>query len=149
MKTLLRPNGGSPVTPHTMTRRRRRFMVRLLAGATTYQTVAGFGASEAFGEADTVMNASSAIQQQALDLLYSPTSGAGLTILRNEISADAGITIEPTAPASPTATPAYSALGNDQGPPRLVAGQRVDPGLHLPRRPEDHERLERGGQPER
>jgi O-glycosyl hydrolase len=84
-------------------------------GATTFQTMAGFGASEAFGEADTVMNASSAVQQQALGLLYSPTSGAGLTILRNEISADAGITIEPTAPSSPTATPAYSALGNDQG----------------------------------
>jgi O-glycosyl hydrolase len=84
-------------------------------GATTYQTMAGFGASEAFGEADTVMNAPAAVQQQALDLLYSPTAGAGLTILRNEISADSGITIEPTAPASPAATPAYSALGNDQG----------------------------------
>jgi O-glycosyl hydrolase len=131
------------VTPHTMARRPRRFMVRLLAGAatvtmsavglgvttgpaaaadtatingaSTFQTISGFGASEAFGEADTVMDASSAVQQQALDLLYSPTSGAGLTILRNEISADAGITIEPTAPASPTATPTYSALGNDQG----------------------------------
>jgi len=47
-------------------------------GATTYQTMAGFGASEGFGEAQTVMNASSAVQQQALGLLYSPTSGAGL-----------------------------------------------------------------------
>ena len=84
-------------------------------GATTYQTMAGFGASEAFGEADTVMNLPAADQQQALDLLYSPTAGAGLTILRNEISADSGITIEPTAPASPTATPTYSPLGNDQG----------------------------------
>ena len=84
-------------------------------GTSTFQTIAGFGASEAFGEADAVMNAPTATQQQALDLLYSPTSGAGLTILRNEISADAGITIEPTAPSSPTATPAYSALGNDQG----------------------------------
>jgi O-glycosyl hydrolase len=84
-------------------------------GASTFQTISGFGASEAFGEADAVMNAPSATQQQALDLLYSPTGGAGLTILRNEISADAGITIEPTAPSSPTATPAYSALGNDQG----------------------------------
>ncbi len=84
-------------------------------GATTYQTMAGFGASEAFGQADAVMNAPAATQQRALDLLYSPTSGAGLTILRNEISADSGITIEPTAPASPTATPAYSPLGNDQG----------------------------------
>jgi O-glycosyl hydrolase len=84
-------------------------------GGTSYQTMAGFGASEAFGEADAVMNAPAVAQQQALDLLYSPTAGAGLTILRNEISADSGITIEPTAPASPTATPTYSALGNDQG----------------------------------
>ena len=81
-------------------------------GATTYQTMAGFGASEAFGEAATVMNASASVQQQALSLLYSPTSGAGLTILRNEISADSGSTIEPTAPASPTATPAYASLAS-------------------------------------
>ena len=81
-------------------------------GATSYQTMAGFGASEAFGEAETVMNAPSAVQQQALGLLYSPTSGAGLTILRNEISADSGSTIEPTAPASPAAAPAYVPLAS-------------------------------------
>ncbi len=34
-------------------------------GATTYQTMAGFGASEAFGQAGTVMNAPAAAQQQA------------------------------------------------------------------------------------
>ncbi len=84
-------------------------------GATTFQTIAGFGASEGFGQADTIMNAASATQQQALGLLYSPTSGAGLTILRNEIPSDSGGTIEPTAPSSPTATPAYRALGNDEG----------------------------------
>jgi O-glycosyl hydrolase len=84
-------------------------------GATTFQTMAGFGASEGFGQAQTIMNAPAATQQQALNLLYSPTSGAALTILRNEISADSGITIEPTAPSSPSATPAYSPLGNDQG----------------------------------
>ena len=84
-------------------------------GSTTFQTMAGFGASEGSGEAQTIMNAASATQQQALNLLYSTSSGAGLTILRNEISADSGITIEPTAPSSPTATPAYAALGNDQG----------------------------------
>src|SRR5271163_4471667 len=56
-------------------------------GATQYQRIAGFGASEAFGQAETVMNEPSALQQQVLSLLYSPTSGAGLTILRNEISA--------------------------------------------------------------
>ena len=87
-------------------------------GATTYQTISGFGASEGFGEAATVMNASAAVQQQALSLLYSPSSGAGLTILRNEISADSGSTIEPTSPGSPTATPSYASLasiGSDQG----------------------------------
>jgi len=31
-------------------------------GATTFQTITGFGASEAFGEAQTVMNASSSDQ---------------------------------------------------------------------------------------
>jgi O-glycosyl hydrolase len=87
-------------------------------GATTYQTMTGFGASEGFGEAQTVMNASASVQQQALGLLYSPVSGAGLTMLRNEISADAGSTIEPTAPASPAAAPAYVSLASvnqDQG----------------------------------
>ncbi len=87
-------------------------------GATTYQTIAGFGASEAFGEAATVMNASSSVQTQALGLLYSPTSGAGLTILRNEISADSGGTIEPNNPGGPSATPNYVSLASinqDQG----------------------------------
>jgi O-glycosyl hydrolase len=76
-------------------------------GATTFQTITGFGASEAFGEAQTVMNASSPVQQQALGLLYSPASGAGLTMLRNWISADSGSTIEPNNPGGPAATPTY------------------------------------------
>ena len=87
-------------------------------GATTYQTITGFGASEAFGEASTVMNASSSVQQQVLDLLYSPAKGAGLTMLRNEISADSGSTIEPNNPGGPSATPDYASLasiGQDQG----------------------------------
>jgi O-glycosyl hydrolase len=87
-------------------------------GSTTYQTISGFGASEAFGEAQTVMNASSSVQQQVLADLYSPTSGAGLTMLRNEVSADSGSTIEPTAPSSPSATPTYlplSSINQDAG----------------------------------
>src|SRR5581483_301896 len=86
-------------------------------GGTTFQTIAGFGASEGFGEAATVMNASPAVQQQALNLLYGPASGAGLTILRNEISADSGTTIEPNNPGSPSATPSYlplSSINSDQ-----------------------------------
>ena len=35
-------------------------------GAIRRQTIAGFGVSEGFGEAATVMNASSSVQQQAL-----------------------------------------------------------------------------------
>jgi O-glycosyl hydrolase len=87
-------------------------------GGQTYQTIAGFGASEAFGEAATVMNASSSVQQQALSDLYSPTSGAGLTILRNEIGADSGSTIEPNNPGSPNAAPNYvslASINSDQG----------------------------------
>jgi O-glycosyl hydrolase len=87
-------------------------------GATTFQTIAGFGASEAFGEAATVMNAPSAVQQQALADLYSPTTGAGLTILRNEIGATSGNTIEPNNPGGPNATPSYlplSQINQDMG----------------------------------
>src|SRR5580658_10479351 len=101
-------------------------------GGTTYQTMAGFGASEGFGQAETIQDASSAAQQQALNLLYSPTSGAGLTILRNEISADSGSTIEPTAPSSPTATPAYlplSSIGDDQGQLWLAQTIKADYGV--------------------
>ncbi len=87
-------------------------------GGTTYQTIAGFGASEGFGQAATVMDSSTSVQQQALNYLYSPSSGAGLNILRNEISADSGGTIEPNAPSSPTATPSYvslASINSDQG----------------------------------
>jgi O-glycosyl hydrolase len=46
-------------------------------GATTYQTMAGFGASEGFGEAQTVMNASSAVQQQTLACCTARPRGPG------------------------------------------------------------------------
>jgi O-glycosyl hydrolase len=92
--------------------------VATIDGATTYQRIAGFGASEAFGQASDIMNAPAATQQQALNLLYSRTSGAGLTILRNEIGADPGATIEPVAPSSPSSPPSYVSLqsiGSDSG----------------------------------
>ena len=83
-----------------------------------YQRIAGFGVSEGFGQAKTLMSAPASVQQQVLSLLYSPTRGAGLTILRNEISADAGFTIEPRAPGSPAGQPSYLSLAEvdqDQG----------------------------------
>ena len=86
--------------------------------AKRYQRIAGFGVSEGFGQAKTMMDAPALVQKQVLSLLYSPTRGAGLTILRNEISADAGFTIEPKAPSSPSAAPSYLTLAQvdqDQG----------------------------------
>jgi O-glycosyl hydrolase len=101
-------------------------------GGTTFQTMAGFGASEGFGQASVIQDAASAPQQQALNDLYSTTSGAGLTILRNEISADSGDTIEPTAPSSPSATPSYvslSSINDDQGQLWLAQTIKADYGV--------------------
>ena len=89
-----------------------------ISSAMRYQRIAGFGVSEGFGQAKALMSASASVQQQVLSLLYSPVRGAGLTILRNEISADAGFTIEPKAPGSPSGKPSYLTLaeiGQDQG----------------------------------
>ena len=86
--------------------------------ARQYQRIAGFGVSEGFGQAKALMSAPASVQKQVLSLLYSPTRGAGLTILRNEISADKGFTIEPKAPSSANAKPSYLSLagvGEDQG----------------------------------
>jgi O-glycosyl hydrolase len=103
-----------------------------ITGGTTYQTMAGFGASEGFGQAQVIMDASSAAQTQALNYLYSTSSGAGLNILRNEISADSGDTIEPTAPSSPSATPSYASLASisdDQGQLWLAQTIKADYGV--------------------
>lgn len=79
--------------------------------AEQYQRIAGFGVSEGFGQAKTLMAMPSSVQKPVLSLLYSPTRGAGLTILRNEIGADKGFTIEPKAPSRPAARPSYLSLG--------------------------------------
>jgi O-glycosyl hydrolase len=86
--------------------------------AEQYQRIAGFGVSEGFGQAKTLMSAPASVQKQVLSLLYSPTRGAGLTILRNEISADKGFTIEPRAPSSANGKPSFLSLAEvdeDQG----------------------------------
>ncbi|PQE14058.1 glycoside hydrolase family 30 protein [Rutstroemia sp. NJR-2017a BBW] len=74
-----------------------------------HQTMDGFGFSEAFGRAANLYNLPSTQRNHALDLLFSPTVGAGFTILRNRIgSGGSGDSIEPTAPSSPSATPKYT-----------------------------------------
>jgi O-glycosyl hydrolase len=76
-------------------------------GATTFQTIDGFGISEAFNQANSIRNLTGAAQKQALDMLFSPTNGAGFTILRSIIPSDPADTMEPNAPSSPSATPTY------------------------------------------
>ena len=100
--------------------------------AKRYQRIAGFGVSEGFGQAKALMNAPASVQKQVLSLLYSPTNGAGLTILRNEISADAGFTIEPKAPSGPNTKPSYLTLAEvdgDQGQLWFVKQIRADFGI--------------------
>lgn len=85
--------------------------------STKYQTIDGFGFSQAFGRATEFKNLNSTVQKQGLDLLFSPTTGAGMTIIRNRIGStnSTGDSIEPASPGSPTATPAYVFDGIDEG----------------------------------
>ena len=80
---------------------------------TTLQHIDGFGFSAAFGEANALRKLPPESQRRILDLLYSPQTGAGLSILRLGIMTDSNI--EPVAPASPDATPVYTFDGSDGG----------------------------------
>jgi glucuronoarabinoxylan endo-1,4-beta-xylanase len=84
-------------------------------GSTTFQTIDGFGFSEAFGQASTLESASASQQQQILNDLFSTSTGAGFTILRNILPSDSNHTIEPNSPGSPSATPTYTWDGNSWG----------------------------------
>jgi hypothetical protein len=80
----------------------------------TYQTMDGFGFSEAFGRANDLYNLPAAQRSHALDLLFSPTIGAAMTILGNRIgSGGVGDSIEPMSPGSPGATPKYTWDGSE------------------------------------
>lgn len=86
-----------------------------------YQTMDGFGFSEAFQRANVIVNLPAKQQREALDLLFNTTSGAGMTILRNGIgsspdsSSDHMNSIQPKNPGGPTATPNYVWDGKDSG----------------------------------
>jgi O-glycosyl hydrolase len=75
-------------------------------GATTYQSIDGFGVSEAFGQANSIRNLGGTAQRQALDLLFNRIHGAGFSILRSLIPSGSD-SIEPRSPGSPSATPTY------------------------------------------
>jgi glucosylceramidase len=76
-------------------------------GAQIHQPIDGFGFSEAFGRGAIMHGSeglSAARQRQVLDLLLSPTAGAGLSILRLHIGSTANSSIQPTNPGGPNAT---------------------------------------------
>ncbi|ROW04741.1 hypothetical protein VMCG_04872 [Cytospora schulzeri] len=76
---------------------------------TKYQSIDGFGFSQAFGRASEFQQLNSTTaQKQGLDLLFDTTVGAGMTIIRNRIgSGSTGDSIEPDSPGSPNATATY------------------------------------------
>lgn len=88
------------------------------------QPIEGFGVAEAFQRAAVIhglMGLSAPKQKEVLDLLFSRTTGAGLSILRLGIGSSADTvydhmhSIEPTDPGGPDATPAYQWDGADGG----------------------------------
>lgn len=86
----------------------------------TLQPIDGFGFSAAFGRAALIQSLPPDQQRQVVQLLLSPTDGAGLSILRLDIgSSPDGIgdntSIEPVSPGSPDAPPVYEWDGNDSG----------------------------------
>lgn len=83
---------------------------------TTYQSIDGFGFSQAFGRASEFQQVSESTRKNALDLLFSTTTGAGFSIIRNRIgSGGSGDSILPTSPGSPSGTPKYTWDRNDRG----------------------------------
>ncbi|KAJ7129150.1 glycoside hydrolase superfamily [Mycena epipterygia] len=101
-------------TPEAHHLQRRATSISVTLG-TTFQEMDGFGVSEAFGRATNIFDSSASAQTAALDLMFSPTAGAGFTILRNRIGNGntASDSILPTSPGSPSATPNYQLDNND------------------------------------
>ncbi|KAG4416103.1 hypothetical protein IFR04_010746 [Cadophora malorum] len=87
----------------------------------TYQTIDGFGFSEAFQRANQIVNLPAAKQRMVLDVFFNTTSGAGMSILRNGIGSssdsrsDLMNSILVTKMSSPSATPNYTWDGKDSG----------------------------------
>ncbi|KAF9530032.1 glycoside hydrolase superfamily [Crepidotus variabilis] len=87
----------------------------------TYQTISGFGFSQAFQRAVQLYKLAPAVRDKAVDIFFNTTSGAAFSILRNGIgsspdsSSDHMNTILPRNPGSPSLAPAYVWDGNDSG----------------------------------
>jgi O-glycosyl hydrolase len=100
----------------------------------TYQTIDGFGFSEAFQRANLIVNLPAPKQKALLDILFNTTTGADFSILRIGIGSsltsnkDFMNTIEPKNLGSPAATPTYVWDGKDSGQV-FVAQQAVSYGV--------------------
>ncbi|KAK4251390.1 GH30 family xylanase [Corynascus novoguineensis] len=87
--------------------------------AVQYQKIDGFGTSEAFQRAVQMSRLPEAGQRKALDILFSTTKGAGLSILRNgigsspDMSSDHMVSIAPKNPGSPSNPLIYEWDGSD------------------------------------
>ena len=74
----------------------------------TLQQIDGFGVSQAFTRAAEFNALAATPKQKGLDYLFSQTTGAGLSMIRNRIgSGGSGDSILPTSPGSPGGTPKY------------------------------------------
>ena len=110
---------GAPAFAADVTRRHATGITVNLAQQ--YQTMDGFGTSEAFQRAVTIQRLSETEQRKALDLLFSMDKGAGLSILRNGIGSspdmrdDHMVSIQPANPGGPKAAPKYVWDGSDNG----------------------------------
>jgi O-glycosyl hydrolase len=80
------------------------------------QQIDGFGVSQAFGKASDFKKLADGPRRLALDYLFSTTTGAGLSIVRNRIgSGGAGDCIAPNDPGSARTASTYAWDGNDRG----------------------------------
>lgn len=87
-----------------------------VSASTKHQSIDGFGISQAFGRAAQFKALEDAPRKKGLDYLFSTTTGAGFSIIRNRIgSGGEGDSIEPVSPGSATATPKYTWDDNDEG----------------------------------
>ncbi|KAH6912275.1 xylanase [Coprinopsis sp. MPI-PUGE-AT-0042] len=77
------------------------------------QEIDGFGISQAFTRANEFYASNPVPRQKGLDYLFSTTTGAGLTIIRNRIGSSTNDTILPRSPGSPSGAPQYVWDGSD------------------------------------
>ncbi|KAJ2902521.1 Glucuronoxylanase XynC [Zalerion maritima] len=84
--------------------------------ASELQEMDGFGVSQAFGRASEFEDMDSGPRKDALDYLFSQTTGAGLSIIRNRIgSGGSGDSILPSSPGCTTCAPNYVWDNDDAG----------------------------------